>query len=171
MQPHASDRRSLKRQVTLARPLLLVLSLVSVLELPAPPPSVLIFQGVYLAASLLFAAAQATAWGADWKFPLAADVAALGAFLVFAPSVAPMWFLLLFVAFAAAVEWGIRPAYWIVVASSAAVLVWTLLQHHAAWEATETAARRWNTISWPDSTRCCAWMRVSPTRCAGFSKS
>jgi signal transduction histidine kinase len=134
MQPHASDRRSLKRQVTLARPLLLVLSLVSVLELPAPPPSVLIFQGVYLAASLLFAAAQATAWGADWKFPLAADVAALGAFLVFAPSVAPMWFLLLFVAFAAAVEWGIRPAYWIVVASSAAVLVWTLLQHHAAWE-------------------------------------
>ncbi len=114
MQPHPSDRRSLKRQVTLARPLLLVLGLVTVLEMPMPPPRMLMFQGIYLAVSLLFAAAQSTSWGSEWRFPLAADVAALGAFLIFAPSVAPMWFLLVFVAFAAAVEWGQRPAYWIV---------------------------------------------------------
>src|ERR1700683_579431 len=134
MQPHPSDRRSLKRQVTLARPLLLVLGLVSVLELPVPPASVLIFQAVYLAVSLFFAVAQSTKWGSEWGFPLAADVAALGAFLILAPSAAPMWFLLVFVAFAAAVEWGQRPAYGIVLAAACAVLAWSLIRRHANWE-------------------------------------
>lgn len=131
MQLHASERRSLKRQVTLVRPLMLVLGIASLLELGMPPRGVLAGMSTYLALSLLVAWAQTTKWGSEWKFPPVVDIAALPALLVFSPTIVPMWFLLLFVAFAAAVDWGWRWSFWIVTAASALALAWRLVQHHA----------------------------------------
>lgn len=131
MQLHASERRSLKRQVTLVRPLMLVLGIASLLELGMPPRGVLAGMSIYLALSLLVAWAQTTKWGSEWKFPPVVDIAALPALLVFSPTIVPMWFLLLFVAFAAAVDWGWRWSFWIVTAASALALAWRLVQHHA----------------------------------------
>lgn len=131
MQLHASERRSLKRQVTLVRPLMLVLGIASLLELGMPPRGVLAGMSTYLALSLLVAWAQTTKWGSEWKFPPVVDIAALPALLVFSPTIVPMWFLLLFVAFAAAVDWGWRWSFWIATAASALALAWRLVQHHA----------------------------------------
>jgi signal transduction histidine kinase len=130
MQLHASERRSLKRQVTLVRPLLLVLGIASLLDLGAPPRWPLLFLAAYLGASLLVAWAQTTPWGGEWRFPLVIDLAALAFLLVFSPTLVPMWFLLLFVAFAAAVEWAWRTALWIVLAACAALLALLLYKSH-----------------------------------------
>ncbi len=131
MQLHASERRSLKRQVTLVRPLMLVLGIASLLEAPSPARWVLAAMSGYLAVSLFVAWAQRKPWGAEWRFPLALDVAALLALLIFSPTIVPMWFLLLFVAFAAAVDWGWKAGMWIVIATSGVAMVWWVAENHA----------------------------------------
>jgi two-component system, NarL family, sensor histidine kinase DegS len=130
MQLHASERRSLKRQVTLVRPLMLVLGIASLLEMGSPPRWVLGGMCVYLSLSLLVAWAQVTKWGADWKFPLVIDILALPALLIFSPTIVPMWFLLLFVAFASAVDWGWTAGLLIVSGAAAVTLGWWLAIHH-----------------------------------------
>jgi signal transduction histidine kinase len=130
MQLHASERRSLKRQVTLVRPLMLVLGIASLLELGSPPRWMLYGMCAYLALSLFVAWAQITKWGADWKFPLALDILALPVLLIFSPTIVPMWFLLLFVAFASAVDWGWRAGYLIVVVATVVTLGWWIAAHH-----------------------------------------
>lgn len=130
MQLHASERRSLKRQVTLVRPLMLVLGIASLLEMGSPPRWVLAGMCAYLALSLLVAWAQVTKWGADWRFPLVIDILALPALLIFSPTIVPMWFLLLFVAFASAVDWGWRAGFLIVSVATIITLGWWIAVHH-----------------------------------------
>src|SRR5271154_724110 len=103
MQLHAIEQRSLNRQVTLARPLLIVLAVVTELLLGAPFDAADEFLLAYLAVSIFFGVAQDFQWGRTWRFPLTADLIALAGFLVIPPSVVPMWFLLLIVAFAVGV--------------------------------------------------------------------
>jgi len=118
----------------MARPLLLMLSFASLLEMPAPPRSVLIFQGAYLALALIVAIAQFTPWADALRLPIGADLAALAFFLAFSPSVAPMWFLLLFIAFAAGVDWGFAAAAWAVGACCLALFGWGFASHDIGWQ-------------------------------------
>ena len=78
MQLHAIEQRSLNRQVTMARPVLIVLAMVSELLLGAPFDRADEFLLAYLALSILFAVAQNFQWGKSWRFPLTADLIALG---------------------------------------------------------------------------------------------
>ncbi|HET9400310.1 MAG TPA: sensor histidine kinase [Candidatus Acidoferrales bacterium] len=133
LQPHASERRSLNRQVTLARPLLLMLSLASVLELAEPPQTVVIFLTAYLALSLVAAAAQFFPKTSFLRLPIAADLAALAFFLVFSPTVAPIWFSLLFIAFASGVDWGFGAAAWIIAACCIGLFGWGFKEHDIGW--------------------------------------
>src|SRR5579862_4361572 len=109
---------------------MLILGIASLLEAASPARWVLIGMSAYLAVSLVVAWAQVNPWGARWSFPLVADIAALLALLIFSPTIVPLWFLLLFVAFAAAVDWGWKAAQWIVIATSSVSLLWWVAEKH-----------------------------------------
>lgn len=130
---HIIEQRSLERQVTLARPLFILLALMSLLLLPSRPAMAVEFLCAYLGLSVAVALLQSWDRRRVWRVPLAADLIALAAFLVFTPSVVPAWFLLLIVAFAVGVGCGGRRAYGIVTALALATLVWALLQGHGTW--------------------------------------
>ena len=133
MQLHIIEQRSLERQVTLARPLLIVLALVSLLLVAPRPALAAWFLTGYLALGLAIALAQGFPWGRTWRFPLIADLLVLVAFLVITPSVVPLWFLLLIAAFAVGVSWGRSRAYWIVAALAIATFGWAMIKSQWAW--------------------------------------
>jgi signal transduction histidine kinase len=130
MQLHAIEQRSLNRQVEMARPLLIVLAIVSELLLRPPFDIADEFLIAYLAISVFVAVAQNFKWGSTWRFPLTADIVALTAFLIITPSIVPMWFLLLIVAFAVGVGWGGRRAYGMVGLLTLATLASSLLRNN-----------------------------------------
>jgi signal transduction histidine kinase len=137
MQPHASEHRHLERQVTFARPILMVLALVDLLEF-RPAGEVhraVIFVAVYLAAALLLVLLEGVRPGNGVRIPLAVDLAALAAFLVFTPSVVAFWFLYLFVAFAAGILWGLRRTVMLAGGVTLALLVRTAIREPAHWPA------------------------------------
>jgi signal transduction histidine kinase len=143
MQLHAIERRSLNRQVTMARPLLILLALVSLLLLSDTFGAAAEFLCAYLAVSVFVAAAQNFRWGRSWRFPLTADLLALAAFLAITPSVVPLWFLLLIAIFAVGVSWGGERAYGIVGLLTLATLLWSLFRNYGSmadvWRAAEVA--------------------------------
>ena len=69
----------------------------------------------------------------DWRVPLAADVTALGFFLVLTHSVAAFWFVYLFVALAAGTRWGLERSIVLAGAVTLAVLFRVLLQGGFGW--------------------------------------
>jgi signal transduction histidine kinase len=128
---HALEQRSLERQVTLARPMLVFLALLSLLLSPPEPAAAIELLCAYLALSVVVALLQKYDAQRAWRVPLLADLIALGAFFFFTPSVAPVWFLLLIVAFAVGVGWGGRRAYAAAACLAAASLAWALIRGHA----------------------------------------
>lgn len=133
MELHAIEQRSLERQVTLARPLLVTLALISVVLVPSRAVAAE-FLAAYLFLSVFVALAQNYDRDREWRFPLTADVIALAVFLVITPSVTPVWLLLLVIAFAAGVSWGGKRAYWIVAALALATVAWALVHDHSTWK-------------------------------------
>src|SRR5258706_1004498 len=112
MQPLAAERRHLERQITYARPILMVLALVDLLERSSSQrgPHAVLFISAYLCLSLTLAAIQNLQWVGDIFLPLGFDLAALAAFLLLTKSVVAFWFLYLFVALAVGICWGVRSA-------------------------------------------------------------
>jgi signal transduction histidine kinase len=107
MPPHAAEQLYLERHITFARPMVVVLAIVSLLEthsfhIESPPG---IFLSLYLALAVAWATAQAFGGLHSVKLPLWIDVGALGLFLPLAPNVVTFCFLFLFVCFAAGVRW------------------------------------------------------------------
>jgi len=135
MEPHAAERRYLERQVTLARPIFMVLALVDLLELkPAEHDhGALNFVAIYLGCALVLVLLQSFPRGSELRLPLGVDLAALAAFLVLTPSVVAFWFLYLFVAFAAGVHWGLRRAVMLAGLVTFALLVRTAIRGPVHW--------------------------------------
>jgi len=103
MSPQASERRHFELQLAAARPVVVLLAIVSLLELQparlaARPLSLLI---AYLVAALLSLVFERALWAYDWHLPLACDVLVLGVFFYLSVIRLPAWCLLFFVAFAA----------------------------------------------------------------------
>jgi signal transduction histidine kinase len=107
--PGEPDR--LTERVTAVRAVFLTLALVEMLlfDQPQPPLAVTIYLASYLAAALAVLAIELRARSGVLRIPVSADVAATAGFLLFAPAAASFWFLYLFVVFATAGEWGLRP--------------------------------------------------------------
>lgn len=102
----------LQRQVTLARPVLLLLALLDLVELePAQAGrGALLFLSAYLFLAIALVVGEQFGPMASFRLPLAVDIAAAVAFLIIAPAVVAFWFLYLFVVLAAATHWGTRQA-------------------------------------------------------------
>jgi len=136
MQPLAAERRHLERQITYARPILMVLALVDLLERSSSQrgPHAVLFISAYLCLSLILAAIQNLQWVGDIFLPLPFDLAALAAFLLLTKSVVAFWFLYLFVALAVGIRWRMRSSVMFAGVVTFALLVRTAMHGSLAWE-------------------------------------
>jgi signal transduction histidine kinase len=124
MQPHATERRYLERQIAYARPIFLVLGLADLLVRPAAQRGAhaVEFLCAYLAASLAVVVVDFFRAAGLWQWPLEVDILALAMFLVLSSSVVAFWFPFLFVALAAGIRWGLRRSIVLAGAASLALL-------------------------------------------------
>jgi signal transduction histidine kinase len=130
---HEIERRSLERQSTLARPPLIILALITLLTVSNATGAALFLCG-YLAVSLIFAFVRTPEWKSKWHFAFVVDLLAIAVFFFLTPSVVPVWFLLLLVAYEAGAGWGASRAYAIVVALAGGIIVWTLQRDYSMWD-------------------------------------
>src|SRR5262249_37109848 len=110
MNPQATDRFHFEAQLAYARPVVALLAALCLVELRRVreiqrPLSFLI---AYLVLAIAVLWLERTLRGRDWHLPLACDVLVLGIFLWISPLIAPVWFLLFFVAFAGGYHWNLR---------------------------------------------------------------
>jgi len=121
----STERLYLERQITLGRAVLVSLSLMVLLETSSAPArkASAIFLSVYLAVALVDAVADRFALERRWRFPLAADIAALVAFFYLTPSLSAFWFLFLFAVFALATRGRSRAVLALVGLAAAAVVI------------------------------------------------
>jgi len=135
MQPHAAELRHLERQITVARPIFMVLALVDLLELKpvGAGREAVIFVAVYLAAAALLILFESLRPGVELRIPLVVDLTALAAFLLITPSVVAFWFLYLFVAFAAGILWRLHRAVVLAGVVTLALLVRTAIRGPVHW--------------------------------------
>src|SRR6202047_156699 len=141
MQPLAAERRHLERQITYARPILMVLALVDLLDRPPGERGThaVLFVTAYLCVSLVLAAMQNLQWVGEIRLPLLFDLGALAAFLWLTQSVVAFWFVYLFVALAVGIRWRMRSSVIFAGVVTFALLVRTALHGPLAWE---------NVLSW-----------------------
>ena len=135
MEPHAAELRHLERQITVARPIFMVLALVDLLELKLAGASreAVIFVAVYLTAAALLVLFESLRPGVELRIPLVVDLTALAAFLLITPSVVAFWFLYLFVAFAAGILWRLHRAVVLAGVVTLALLVRTAIRGPVHW--------------------------------------
>jgi signal transduction histidine kinase len=113
MSPHESDRRHLERQILYARPIIILLSILAILEWPASIDAhrCLYFLFGYLLYSLALAAIDLILNGRrDWSAPLAIDLALIIVLIYVSPFAVPTWFPFLFASYATGSRWGLRTA-------------------------------------------------------------
>jgi len=110
MNPQASDRLHFELQLAYARPVVAMLAVLCLMEMrPAReverPLSFLI---AYFAAAIVIVLLERALRRYNWRLPLLCDILVLIVFLYISPELLPAWFLLFFVAFAAAYRWSLR---------------------------------------------------------------
>jgi signal transduction histidine kinase len=112
MSPHSTDRYQLDRQIAFARPILIFLSLLAVLEQPASPSvrRAASFLIAYFIVSLLVLQLERILRKRRWHLPLICDLLALAVFMFISPSSVPVWFPYVFVCWIAGLRWGHRGA-------------------------------------------------------------
>src|SRR5260221_4455935 len=113
MSPHESDRRHIERQIAYARPIIVLLALIALLQRTsnnyARRP--IYFLIAYFFLSLLVLLFERMLSGVTWHLPVACDLLALGLFIYLSPTTVPAWFPYLFVCYAAGIRWGLRVAF------------------------------------------------------------
>jgi signal transduction histidine kinase len=113
MTPHETDRRHFERQIAFARPIVVLLTLIALLEQPSSryAKRAISFLVTYLVLSLLALFFEKMLSDRSWHLPLAVDLIALGFFMVISPSTVPAWFPYLFVSYVAGNRWGLSSAF------------------------------------------------------------
>jgi signal transduction histidine kinase len=112
MSPHETDRRHLERQIVYARPIIVLLSILALLQQPDPQAAKrsISFLVAYLILSLANIPLERFLRKRSWHLPIACDVLALGFFMYISPLSVPVWFPYLFVCWVAGMRWGLRAA-------------------------------------------------------------
>jgi signal transduction histidine kinase len=113
MNPHETDRRHIERQIAYARPIIVLLTLIAMLQQPSAqhanrPISFLIG---YLLLSFCVILFEKIFPSRTWHLPLFVDLVALGYFMIVSPSMVPAWFPYLFVCYVAGIRWGLNSAF------------------------------------------------------------
>ncbi len=110
MQPHAAEQRHLDRQIAYARPIFMLLGMLDLLEHPAAErgPYAVAFIGSYLFVSICLCLAQHFFAIPEVRLSIGVDICVLAIFLFLTHSIASFWFVDLFVALDAGMDWGMR---------------------------------------------------------------
>jgi signal transduction histidine kinase len=112
MSPYETDRRHLERQIVYARPIVVLLSILALLQQPDPQAAkrTIFFLVAYLILSLAVIALERFLRKRSWHLPIACDLLALGIFMSMSPLSVPVWFPYLFICWVAGMRWGLRAA-------------------------------------------------------------
>lgn len=110
--PHESDTRHFERQIAYARPIIIILSLLSFFELQPSTQShrTVSFLTTYLVLSVIAIFLEDLLEDRKWHLPLACDLIAIAIFIYISPLTVPVWFPYLFLCYAAGSRWGFRVA-------------------------------------------------------------
>jgi signal transduction histidine kinase len=113
MSPHESDRRHIERQIAYARPIVVLLALIALLEQTTYSHAhrTVYFLIAYFFLSVLALLFERALTDLTWHLPVACDLLALGIFVYLSPTTVPAWFPYLFVCYAAGIRWGMRVAF------------------------------------------------------------
>jgi signal transduction histidine kinase len=130
MESESSHRRNFERQLTFARPIIVLLALLALLDHPLTPSSGSAF--TFLLGYLIFAVTLVIFYrvfeARNLFLPLIIDLGALVLFLYLSPWQTAVWFPYLYVAFAAGGRWGSRAAVFLLGALSLALVLRAALQ-------------------------------------------
>ncbi len=107
-----TDRRHFERQILYARPIIIVLSILALLEWPASADAhrCRYFLFAYFFYSLAVIVLELLLSNREWYSPLAIDLALLVILIYLSPFAVPIWFPYLFISYAAGSRWGLRTA-------------------------------------------------------------
>jgi len=109
MSPYQTDRQHFERQIVFARPTIILLALLAVLEQPPSRDArrSASFLIAYLLVALLVMQVERLFQKRAWHLPLVCDLLALGFFMYISPSTVPVWFPYMFICYAAGIRWGL----------------------------------------------------------------
>ena len=135
MSPHQTDRNHFERQIVVARPIFVLLSLLAALEQSPPREGhrSVSFLVSYLIAALLVLQAERLLRQRSWHLPLACDLLALGFFMFISPTTVPVWFPYLFICYAAGIRWGLEFTLPLAGALSLAIVLLTAGKGEIHW--------------------------------------
>jgi signal transduction histidine kinase len=135
MSPHETDRRHFERQIAFARPIIILLSILALLEQPLTPSvrRAISFLIAYLLLSFAVILLERLLRNRPWHLPLACDLLALGVFLFLSPAAVAVWFPFLFVCYGAGSRWGLRSAIPLAGTLSLALVLRTAFQGEIGW--------------------------------------
>ncbi len=130
MRSQTSHRRTFERQLTYARPIIVLLALLALLDRPlaASTGRAVSYLLGYLVFGVTLVIFRKVFEQRDLYLPLPVDLAALLLFLYLSPSQTAVWFPFLFAAFAAGGRWGMRAAVPLLGALSLALVLRTAFQ-------------------------------------------
>jgi signal transduction histidine kinase len=113
MSPHETDRRHFERQIAYARPIVVLLALIALLQQPSSEHAhrAISFLITYFVVSICAILFEKIVPSRAWHLPLICDLVALGYFMVVSPSMVPSWFPYLFVCYVAGIRWGLNSAF------------------------------------------------------------
>src|SRR5215813_9228584 len=111
MSQNPIDRYHFERQISYARPIIIFLSILALLERQPSPENkrTISFLIAWLVVSILVVEVQQILRNRPWHLPLACDILALGIFVYLSPSHVAVWFPYLFICYVAGTRWGIDP--------------------------------------------------------------
>ena len=134
MSSHESDRRHLERQILYARPIIIVLSILAILEWPPSPEShrcrLFLFAYFLYSLALIVIDVAFSRWR-EWSAPLAIDFALILILIYLSPLAVPVWFPFLFASYAAGSRWGLRTAMPIAAALALVITLVNVLQRES----------------------------------------
>ncbi len=135
MSPHETDRRHLERQIVYARPIVVLLSILALLQQPNPQEAkrAISFMVAYFILSLAVIAFERILRKRSWRLPIACDLLALGFFMYISPLSVPVWFPYLFVCWVAGMRWGLRAAIPLAGALALALVLVTAVKEEIGW--------------------------------------
>src|SRR6476646_1185909 len=98
MNPHETDRRHIERQIAYARPIVVLLALIALLQQPSSGRAGTAFSFLigYLVLAIFVVLFEKLIPNRSWDVPLICDLLALFYFIFVSPSMVPAWFPYLF---------------------------------------------------------------------------
>jgi signal transduction histidine kinase len=111
MSQNPIDRYHFERQISYARPIIIFLSILALLERQPSPQTrrSISFLIAWFIAAALIVETQRLLRNRPWHLPLACDIGALIFFMYISPSQVAVWFPYLFICYVAGTRWGIDP--------------------------------------------------------------